>query len=489
MSRSLAALTLVVALAAACAPGGSGAPPTASPSAHVGGLTQGLVAYGSPAGVGVMDPASGKSKLIAALPAGAAFRLSGPVWGPAPGVGYPLVYFTIHDDRPAESRDSAGVVPYDWLFRADPFTGTIEPVAASQDSFSEGPIGLAGNDHYLALTSGCCADYEVDALDLTQAGAAVKVLARPTDPVTFFTEGVAPGGSGLIAVRAFSSGAWYWLNADAGALNPFPLKLGPDDGPMVVSPDGTTAAIALPDKGALIEPVNVAVPLATPTPGAPPSSSPSPSAGPSAKPSASATPGSAAAPRHLNSALPHPDGLAWSPDGKQLMVAVNGELELYGASAPDGTAPAGRFFTGSGIVGVSWSGAIAGKTFAMVKPGAGPQPMVDALLVSTRLPAAADTPDKRPFTKVYMWQFDSSRPSPISSIADATPAVLARYPPLSAGVVTHHWATATSWEFLGGCYRYRVVITGSIPPVATTIGLAANTLCSAPSSTPRPTAS
>ena len=38
------------------------------------------------------------------IPAGAAFRVAGPVWGPAPDVGYPVLYFTIHDDRPARQR-------------------------------------------------------------------------------------------------------------------------------------------------------------------------------------------------------------------------------------------------------------------------------------------------------------------------------------------------------------------------------------------------
>ena len=110
-----------------------------SPTPVVGGLSNGLIAYAADAGVGVLDPATGKSTLVAPLPPGAAFRVSGPVWAPAPGVSYPVIYFTIHDDRPAERRTTAGVVPYDWVFRVDPFTGVIDPVAASADSLSEGP--------------------------------------------------------------------------------------------------------------------------------------------------------------------------------------------------------------------------------------------------------------------------------------------------------------------------------------------------------------
>jgi hypothetical protein len=306
------------------------------------------------------------------------------------------------------------------------------------------------------------------------------VLSKPPGQAAFFTQGVAPGKSALIAVRAFGTGAWYWLNAEAGVLNPFPIALGPDDGPIAISADGTLAAVALPDHGAVIRPINVAVPLVSPSP------SGEASAAASASPSSAPTP---AAPRRVNSKLPHPDGLAWSPDGKQLLVAVSGELQLYSASAPDGTAPVNRFTNNANVQGVAWSSPIPGKSFAMVRASAGPQSTIDALLGVTKLPAEADTPANRPLTKVYLWQFDSSKTSPISAITDATPTVLAKYPPLRAGVVYHHWAPLDAWELLGGCYRYRVVITGSVPPTASTFGLGGIELCSAPKASPSASAS
>src|SRR5207302_4324787 len=235
------------------------AAPVHSPSPLTGGLSQGLIAYVADQGVGVLAPATGKSTIVAPLPPGA-FRVGGPVWASAPSLNHPVIYFTVHDDRPPESRTSSGVVPYDWLFRVDPFAGTIEPVAASQDSQSEGPIGLVANDHYLALTVGCCTTYEVDALDLTKEAAPLKVLSKPPSQAAFFTEGAVPGNSGLLAVRAFGTGAWYWLNAEAGVLNPFPLNLGPDDGPIAITADGTMAAVAMPDHGPVIEPINSALP-------------------------------------------------------------------------------------------------------------------------------------------------------------------------------------------------------------------------------------
>jgi hypothetical protein len=477
---ALASLILIAIVAAACRGGGNAAT-SPTPTPFTGGLSRGLIAFAADRGIGVLDPASGKSAIVAPFPAGGAFRASGPVWGTAAGVGHPVIYFTVHDDRPAESRDSSGVVPYDWLFRVDPFTGASEPVAASWDAQSEGPIGLVGNGHYIAMTVGCCANYEVDVLDLNQPLAGLKVLAKPADPVTFFTEGIAPSASGLVAVRAFGTGAWYWLNADEGALNPFPLKLGSDDGPIAISPDGSLAAIALPDRGAVIEAISVAVPVASPAPT--PGVTPIAAATPSARPSPTAP----AAPRPVNSHLPHPDGMAWSPDGKQLIFAVSSELQMYSATAPDGTAPQGRFLIAGGVTGVAWSAAINDQTMAGVKAGSGPQSSVDAWLAATKLPAAADTPQNRPLTQIYLWRFDSSKPSPISSITDAAPGVLAKYPPLRAGVVIHHWAPSDTWQLLGGCVRYRVVVTGSIPPVAATVGITGGPSCSTATPTPTPT--
>lgn len=466
-------------LATAC----SGGTPLAvhSPTSVQGALAGGLIAYLGDKGVGVVDPSTGKSTLVAPLPAGAAFRASGPVWAPAPGVSYPVLYFTIHDDRTAERRTTTGVVPYDWLFRADPFTGVIEPMAASADLQSEGPFGLVANSHYLALTVGCCASYEVDAFDLTRPPSPLKLLAKPPAQAAVFTEGAAPGPDGLIAVRAVGTGAWYWLNPTAAVLNAFPLSLGPEDGPIAISADGKMAAISMPDQGPVIEPINIATPIAAASPAA----GATPAASPSASPT-HASPLPPAAPRHVNSKLPHADGLAWSPDAKDLAVAVNGEIQIYSASAADGTAPRSKYLTGGNVIGIDWSAPVPSKSLEGVKANTGPQQFVDAFLDATKLPAAADSAEARPLTKIYLWRFDSSKPSPIATITNPTAAVLQQYPPLPAGVVFHHWAPSATWALLGGCNRYRVVITGSVPPTASTFGLGSNTACNAPAVTPTP---
>ena len=126
---------------------------------------------------------------------------------------------------------------------------------------------------------------------------------------------MAPGDSPLIAVRTFATGAWYWLNAEAGVLHPFPLKLGPDDGPIAISADGTLAAVALPNQGAVVEPINSTLPIASPSASASASGPPA-----SASPSAKASPPAPASPRKVNSKLLHPDGLTWSPDAKLLVL-------------------------------------------------------------------------------------------------------------------------------------------------------------------------
>jgi len=470
---------LALILATACS-GGTAPIGVHAPSPVQGALAGGLIAYLGDQGVGVLDPTTGKSVLVAPLPAGGAFKASGPVWAPAPGLQYPVVYFTIHDDRPAERRTTAGVVPYDWLFRADPFSGAIEAVAASADLQSEGPFGLVANAHYVALTVGCCNNYEADAFDLTRAPSPAKVLAKPPAQAALFTEGAAPGTDGLIAVRAVGTGAWYWRNPSAGVLNPFPLALGPEDGPIAISADGTMAAISQPDKGPVTMPINVAAPVASSSPtstGPPPSSAGS---------LPHASPSSSTAVHHVNSRLPHPDALAWSPDAKEVVLAVSGEIQIYNATAADGTLPRGRYLASQNITGIDWSEPLISQSLAFVKPNRGPQAIVDALLNATKLPAAADNPEARPLTRVYLWPFDSSKSSPIAAITDPTAAVLQQYPPLPAGVVFHHWAASGSWALLGGCIRYRVVITGSVTPTASTFGLGSNTPCNAPVVTPTP---
>lgn len=481
--RAPVALVIAVVLGA-CA---TTTAPVAShtPTPLAGALSQGLIAYASNGGIGVLDPQTGKTVQIVTLAPGA-FRVAGPVWAHAPGLAYPVIYFAIHDNRPMESRNTSGVIPYDWIFRADPFTGDLTPLAAQADLESEGPFGLVANAHFLALTVGCCTDYQVDVLDLTRPNAKVRVLTRPPDQPALFTEGAEPGLNGLIAVRGFATGAWYFLNPTLGVLHKFPLAPGADDGPVAFNAAGTMAAVSLLDHGAVIEPVNLAPILETPStaPETSATAAPSPSSSASPSPSASVVP-----PRRVNSKLPHVDSLAWSPDSTQLAIAVSGQIQIYAVAGKDGDKPLAQYAAGGGVTGIDWSGPLLDRTPASIKPAPKPQTFVDALLAATKLPQAADTPQNRPLTNIYLWSFDSSKASPIASITDATPDVLAKYPPLAAIVDYHHWTAQDPWAMVGGCIRYRVVISGSIKPVAATFGLTSNALCSAQTASPSASAS
>jgi hypothetical protein len=247
--------------------------------------------------------------------------------------------------------------------------------------------------------------------------------------------------------------------------------------------------VALLTQGAVIEPVNLAPVFVSPSPAE--STTPAATANPSAtaRPTASPSPSaSTMPPRKLNSNLAHPDALAWSPDSTRLAIAINGGIQVYGASGKDGDPPVAQFPAGGGVTSIDWSAAIPDHSLADVKPATNPQTLVDALLAATKLPGAADTPQNRPLTSIYVWAFDSSKPSPIAAIADATEATLAKYPPIAAIVDYHHWTAQGAWPLTGGCIRYRVVITGSIPPVASTFGLESNAPCNAPA-TPSPAVS
>jgi hypothetical protein len=121
------------------------------------------------------------------------------------------------------------------------------------------------------------------------------------------------------------------------------------------------------------------------------------------------------------------------------------------------------------------------KTAAMIKAGAGPQAAVDRLLDETKLPPGADTPQGRPATKVYLWAYDASKPgaatSPIATVTDPTQAFIAANPPDIATVDFDHWSAVGTWPMLGGCWRYRVIVSGSVAPTASTIALDPSAVC------------
>src|SRR5213076_497457 len=77
-----AAIAAAVLLLIACS--STPASPVHSPSPFTGGMTEGLIAYVADQGVGVLDPTTGKSVIVAPLQPGT-FRVAGPVCGARPG--------------------------------------------------------------------------------------------------------------------------------------------------------------------------------------------------------------------------------------------------------------------------------------------------------------------------------------------------------------------------------------------------------------------
>ena len=72
-----------------------------------------------------------------------------------------------------------------------------------------------------------------------------------------------------------------------------------------------------------------------------------------------------------------------------------------------------------------------------------------------------------------MWRIDYGQPgaaaSELARVTTVTPEFLAAHPPLPTSVLWHHWAAA-DW-LLGGCFRYRVVVSWPSGSVASTISL------------------
>src|SRR5438105_2284137 len=344
------ALTAVLAgaLLSACAGGTTTALAPSNPKSSPvpGGLTSGLIAFHSVQGIGVLDPSTGKQSLVVPLPA-QGLRVTGPVWGPAARAGAQALYFTIHDDRPQETASSDGVVAYDWVIRADPFTGALEPIAAAPDPASEGPINLVAGARELAYTLGCCGDYTVNEMPFATPPEPPQALAHMAQAGSIYAEGFSPL-TGWLVLKS-SGGTWLWYEPEGGRTQELTLGLKVDDGPVAISDGDRLAAVA----GGKVQVADLKA------------------GGPLHD-----VPGSAGA-----------MGLAWGP-GSRLALA-NGGLTVVEVPADGSTpAPAAQYLAGAGVTAVSWSQELPGLTVARVRATSSPQPLVDALLAATRLPAA-----------------------------------------------------------------------------------------------------
>jgi hypothetical protein len=287
---------------------------------------------------------------------------------------------------------------------------------------------------------GCCGDYRVRRLRPGDPPQPPSALPHLDQAGSIFAEAVSPL-TGWLVVKS-SGGSWVWYDPETGRTQQLAVELKPDDGPVTIS-DG--------DRLAAVSGGKVVV--------------------------ADAKAGGQ--PRELAAAGPAASSLSWGPSGRLAVVANGGVTVVDTAGEGASPAPATRYLSLAGVSSVSWSAPMPGLTLAAVRKVPAPQQLVDALLTASRLPAAVDSVAGRARTKVYVWRLDlkqaGAQNSAEAKVTKVTPAFLGQHPALTADVLWHHWA-ATDW-LLGGCYRYRVVVSWPSGSVASTIGLGDQAAC------------
>ncbi len=371
----MVALTLCLTLEAACGPATRrppasvhhGASSTASattvssPPAVSPPLTQGLIAFLGRQGVGVVEPRTADQLLLEAAPTGSltprpgatSFQngtrsiTGGPVWVTPPGASTPVLYFSAWWCC-SDTGSPAAAWPYVWLLAGDPFAGTLRGLS-SRWTFSY-PV-----HELLAVSSGQLveavqpdqqATVTIQPLDGQGRASAVS----PPQGDMLWLEGVAPSGRWVVTSATWlTDQVWSWLDPRTGATEPFPLpstgatqgtffRFPKGDGAIAVSPDGNLMAMALPIGSQPNSGGEIALDDLH------------------AKTGWSILTSSLAAP---------PTSLAWSPDGRQLAAAVNGDLWLLNPSA-EGGAPR-LLVSGAGITDISWSEALPAETMAALR--------------------------------------------------------------------------------------------------------------------------
>ena len=217
----------------------------------------GLIAFRDAAGIGVLDPVTGRQRLLLAVPSACtvspvlggipAIELAGPVWAPSSGAGARL-FFWLTDWQyhptpgcvlplPPSSVRVGGPI----LVEMDPFTGTLTAAAAAPTGLPCQPgTDLAAVPGALGFTDGGCDEPTIEALALplrpgTQPVAAVlppqasaPCRCQSVDALL----GPGPAGRllykqvhlGLSSAPPPSLGWWNPAGRTAGLLTPSPPR-------------------------------------------------------------------------------------------------------------------------------------------------------------------------------------------------------------------------------------------------------------------------
>ncbi len=341
---------------------------TPAPLASAAGpaLRDGLIAFRDVKGIGVVDPRSGRERLLLSVPPGChpaaggtgPIALAGPVWAPAGGPAARL-YFWLTD---WQSKPTPGcnlprlprwvAVGEPVLVEADPFDGALRAVAAAPTGLPCQPgDDLVAVPGALAFTDGGCDEPQVQALTLPLRPGAAPLTAPLAVPVGELAPacavgehllGQGPGGRVLLAEeetqcapRPPSLGTWSPSSHRIAPLLPRPpSSVWRELETAAIAPDGRWEAFSLGVHGTGILDLRRGTWSTRPL----------------------APCGSAACTGAL--------AVSFSPSSAQLAVAANGNLLLDPVS---GGSP--RVLLADGVTAVSWSGALGAADLEGPGPG------------------------------------------------------------------------------------------------------------------------
>ena len=379
--------------------------PPAAGARGVGTVRGGLIAFRDANGIGLINPTSGRQRMVLTVPLGCSsaaggvgpIGLAGPVWAPSSGPSARLYFWVTYWQYKPTSACNVPAVP-SWvgpggavLVQADPFDGTLRAVAAAPDGLPCQPgEDLVAVPGALAFTNGGCDEPQVEALALPlrpgaePEGAPLALPAGEFAPHCAVDErllGEGPGGKVLLQEVGTQcpppppSLQWWGPSAHAvGLFSPRPPRGVWDDlRASALSPNSGLEAFALGTGGAGVLNLKTGAWSAQHLPRC---------AGPACEGALS---------------------VSFSPGGAQIALAANGDLLV--APAAGGTP---EVLAADGVASVSWSGAVS----AAAPPG-GPGRALAGALPSLWAP----------FSKFWgegektMWRVEPARmPTPTVSV-------------------------------------------------------------------------
>ncbi len=184
---------------------------TAASSPAAADLSGGILAYAGERGIGLLDPTDGRSRLLVTAPRQQQAYMVSPSWISWPGSSRPSLIF------------SAGTNHHNgWLFRADPFAGTVRPVFVRYfgpaNGLFDSPTPTDGG--YLAYyTAGCNPGMGGPLTVIPLTGGPRRTYGNDLS-----VAGAAPGGRLVVFPwNNFVTGPWVWLDPRTGTQESFPF--------------------------------------------------------------------------------------------------------------------------------------------------------------------------------------------------------------------------------------------------------------------------